>query len=149
MAYIPVALNLTNKRVVIIGGGKVALHKIWVLQKYGATLSLFGKDVCDDVKETGVNWKEVEYSQDLLVGANIVYCATDDRDVNRQIGDDARAIGAIVNVVDDPSNCDFVSPAIYQDEDMSVAVTSNAKNVFASIKLRDKIKAFLTGVTND
>jgi precorrin-2 dehydrogenase/sirohydrochlorin ferrochelatase len=144
MAYLPVALNLENRKVIIIGGGKVALHKISVVQKYGGNISLFGKKVIDEVKATGVNWKEIPYSTELLEGADIVYCATDSRETNKQIGVDARSLGAIVNVVDDPSNCDFVSPAIHQDGEMSVAVTSNGKNVFASIKLRDKIRNFLT-----
>ncbi len=82
----------------------------------------------------------------LLEGASIVYGATDSWDLNREIGADGRAIGAIVNVVDDPKNCDFVSPAIHRNGDgMSVAVTSNAKNVRASINLRNKIRDFLGG----
>ncbi len=143
MAYLPVALNLENRKVVIIGGGNIALQKVKTLQKYGADIYLYGREVFEFVRETGVRWEEKSYEKSLIEGASIVYGATDSWDLNREIGDDGRAIGAIVNVVDDPKNCDFVSPAIEQRDDISIAVTSNAKDVRASIAMRNKIREFL------
>jgi len=143
MAYLPVALNLENRLVVIIGGGNIALQKVKTLQKYGANIKVYAREVLDIVRETGVTWEEISYHSGLLSGASIVYGATDSWDLNREIGDAGRAIGAIVNVVDDPKNCDFVSPAIHQMGAMSVAVTSNAKDVMSSIRLRNKIREFL------
>ena len=143
MAYLPVALNLENRLVVIIGGGNIALQKVKTLQKYGATLKVYARDVLEIVRETGVDWEEVSYHPGLLEGASIVYGATDSWDLNRTIGADGRKVGAIVNVVDDPKNCDFVSPAIHQVGEMSIAVTSNAKDVRSSINLRNKLREFL------
>ena len=143
MAYLPVALNLEGRKVVIIGGGNIALQKVITLQKYNADIFLYGTTVFDFVRDTGVRWEERTYSPALLEGASIVYGATDNWDLNRTIGEDARAIGAIVNVVDDPKNCDFVSPAIEQREHISIAVTSNGKAVLDSIKTRNIIREIL------
>jgi len=143
MAYLPVALNLDGRLVVIIGGGNIALQKVKTLQKYDANVMVYAREVLDIVRETGVKWQEISYSSELLDGASVVYGATDSWDLNRQIGNDGRAIGAIVNVVDDPKNCDFVSPALHQIDNMSIAVTSNAKDVMSSIGLRNKIREFL------
>jgi precorrin-2 dehydrogenase/sirohydrochlorin ferrochelatase len=40
--------------------------------------------------------------------------------------------------------CQFVSPAIYKNKNFTVAVASNAENVYESIRLRNSIETFLT-----
>ncbi len=144
MSYLPVGLNLSTHPVVIIGGGVVATQKVKTLLKYEATIAVYALEVCDAIKESGAQWQEgVAYEPSLLEGAGIVYGATDNRALNRQIGADARERGAIVNVVDDPSNCDIVSPALHKEGEISIAVTSNAKNVYSSIGMRNYIRDLL------
>ncbi len=143
MSYMPVALNLDRRKVVVIGGGKIALHKVNTLLRYGAAVHVYGREVSSTIRALPVTWVETPYTPTQLEGAVVVYGATDDRALNREIGADARKLGALVNVVDDPKNCDFVSPALHQDGIMSVAVTSNGQDVMASIALRDRIRALL------
>ncbi|ERP39003.1 precorrin-2 dehydrogenase/sirohydrochlorin ferrochelatase family protein [Chitinivibrio alkaliphilus] len=150
MAYLPVGLNLKNRRVVIIGGGSVALQKARTLCAYEASVELFAREVCGEIRQLPLIWHEQrEYHPDLLQGAHIVYAATNDRSKNQQIGHDAQQRRILVNVVDDPSHCDFVSPALYREGEMSVGVTSNATNPRASIALRNRIRDFLAGGRND
>ncbi len=143
MAYLPVALNLEGRKVVIIGGGTIALQKVRTLLKYDASIFLFAREVSQDIKDTKIEWSEALYDQSQIQGASIVYGATDSRELNEEICRDARAIGAIVNVIDNPQNCDFVSPAIEQRGDISIAVTSNGKSVKDSIKTRNRIRELL------
>ncbi len=143
MSYIPVALNLANRNIVIIGGGKVATQKMSTLLKYDASISIFAKKVSKEIRNQNVQWSEVDYSPDLLCDANLVYAATDNPNTNKKIASDARSIGALVNVVDDPSNCDFVSPAIEKRDTISIAVTSNGTSVKESIAMRNKIREML------
>ncbi len=144
MAYLPAGINLSEKRVVIIGGGVVATQKVRVLLQYDAQIDVYALEICDAIKLEKVTLHEgVAFSDDMLEGAHIVYGATDNRTLNQEIGDAARERGALVNVVDDPKNCDFVSPAIHKTEEVSIAVTSNAKNVYSSIAMRNHIRDLL------
>ena len=52
-------------------------------------------------------------------------------------------MGKLINVVDNPVQSDFVSPAIFKKDKMTVAVGSNAQNVIESIELRNNIKEFV------
>ncbi len=140
MAYLPVALNLNDRRIVIIGGGKVALQKVKSLLKYEATIILYASTILEDLLDLPISCFEEPYSSKFLREADIVYATTDSREVNSAIATDARSIGALVNVVDDPSNCDFVSAAIFAQDDISVAVTSNGKNVKKSVAIRNQIR---------
>jgi len=143
MAYIPIALNLDNRRVVIIGGGKIAKQKVVTLLKYDASITLYATKILDELKELPIEWHQQSYAPELLEGAHIVYGATDNRVVNAEIAVEARKQGALVNVIDDPANCDFVSPALEKRGDISIAVTSNGKNVRDSIATRNKIRELL------
>ncbi len=143
MAYLPVALNLENRKIVIIGGGKIALQKVRTLLKYDATIELYAREISPEIDKLGISCKIGEYEKSQLIGASIVYGATDSWELNHQISLDARAAGAFVNVIDDPKNCDFVSPAIEQRGDISIAVTSNGKSVKESIATRNQIRELL------
>jgi len=63
--------------------------------------------------------------------------------VNLHVAAAARARGIPVNVCDDPRNSDFVSPAIYKQGSMSVAVSSNGTDVKRSLEWRARIEELL------
>lgn len=73
----------------------------------------------------------------------LIYACTNIRELNQQIKNDAHQLGRLINVVDKPDECDFVSPAIYRNKNISVAVSSNGQNVYKSIQVRNAIRDFL------
>jgi siroheme synthase-like protein len=90
----------------------------------------------------GVTWEEKPYEAKDLEGALLVYACTNHHETNMRIKADAVARGVLINVVDTPAECDFVSPAIYRKEYVSVAVSSNGHDVYRSISVRNLIKKF-------
>lgn len=144
MNFLPIAINIEDEQILIIGGGKVAWHKVELLSRYTSNFKVIATYFDPRVASfPGIELVQREYQKSDLQGHLIVYAATDNSELNHQIKLDGRDYRAIVNVVDVPSRCDFVSPAIYKTENMSVAVTSNGKDVYGSIAMRDKIKSFL------
>jgi len=140
MNFLPISINIEQKKILMIGGGKVAFHKIQLLQRFTNNITIVAKDVFDDVKKLGVKYIEKAYDETDLDGFLLIYAATNDRELNKQIREDAHKKGILVNVVDDPALCDFVSPAIYRNGNMTVAVGSNGEDVYKAIAWRDKIK---------
>jgi precorrin-2 dehydrogenase / sirohydrochlorin ferrochelatase len=78
-----------------------------------------------------------------------VFACTGDGDLNRRVVSDARRLGILVGAADDPEYCDFISPAIFRKGYMSVAVSSNARNVKKSIAWRDRIEELFLNETGD
>ena len=70
----------------------------------------------------------------------MVYAATNNHELNKQIRHDGRKSRILVNVVDKPYECDFVSPAVFKQDNITVAVGSNGENVFAAIHWRNQIR---------
>jgi len=78
----------------------------------------------------------------------MLYSCTNNETLDKQIAQDGRKAGVLVNIHDNPSLCQFVSPAIYQDGNISVAVSSNAENVYEAIRLRNLIQEYLGNLKN-
>ena len=139
----PIAIDVKDKKVLLIGGGKVALHKIDSLLQYANRLEVVAIEVHDEIKKKQLPYKEKPYEESDLEGSVLVYACTNISELNARIKSDAAKRNILVNVVDNPAHCDFVSPAIYRNQYISVAVSSNAKNVYKSVEVRNKIKELL------
>lgn len=139
----PLAIDVKGKKILLIGGGRIAYHKILSLQQYADNIQVVATEVSDQIKSSGITYSEKPYEPNDLQGSTLVYACTNISELNEAVLHDAHKLGILVNVVDNPGHCDFVSPAIYRRNYLSVAVTSNAQDVYESIELRNKIKAFL------
>jgi len=141
MNFLPITLDIENETILIIGGGKIAIHKIESLERFTHKIKIIAQDVVPEIRERSfIEIVEKTYEPSDLDGHLLVYAATDDQDLNSQIRSDARQYRCLVNVVDKPSNCDFISPAIHKQDQMTVAVSSNGENVFAAIHWRNQIR---------
>jgi precorrin-2 dehydrogenase/sirohydrochlorin ferrochelatase len=142
--FMPIALDVGTQKIVLIGGGKIALQKVEVLSVYAHNLFVVAREICDEIKEKGVPYIEKSYESSDVDDAFVVYACTDIRTLNKQIWEDCKQRKILINVVDDPALCDFVTPAIHRRGYVSIAVTSNAQSVMESIKVRNEIQEKIT-----
>jgi precorrin-2 dehydrogenase/sirohydrochlorin ferrochelatase len=143
MAFIPVNLNTDGRLILVVGGGKVALHKLKTIIKFARNVTVIAPKILPEIERLGVRVTRRQYCKTLLNGAFLVYACTDDTAVNRQVRRDARGIGILANVADDKKLCDFISPAVYKRGHMAVSVCSQGKDVKSAVVLRDRIKRYL------
>jgi precorrin-2 dehydrogenase/sirohydrochlorin ferrochelatase len=141
--FLPILIDISDQKILIIGGGQSALKKIRILQRFGATIQVVAENIISEVVECGVTCRRKSYEKADLDGCLMLYSCTNNEVLDRQIAKDGREAGVLVNVHDNPGLCQFVSPAIYQDGNITVAVGSNAENVQESIRLRNLIQKFL------
>lgn len=146
--FLPISIDISDQKILIIGGGQSALKKIKILQRFDAELEVVAENIIDEVYQTGVACFRKKYEKSDLRGYLMLYSCTNDDATDRQIAQDGREAGVLVNIHDKPSLCQFVSPAIYQDKNISVAVSSNAQDVYESIRLRNLIQEFLENQNN-
>lgn len=138
--FLPVSINITGKRILIIGGGKVGYHKATILHRFTDKATIISPQFHEGFDSLPFDRIEKPYEKDDLKGAFLVYVCTENEALNAQIKADAESLSVLTSVCDNPVLCDFVSPAIYKDEHVTVAVSSNARDVYQSIDIRDQIK---------
>jgi precorrin-2 dehydrogenase/sirohydrochlorin ferrochelatase len=126
MAKYPIFLELTGRRVVLIGGGAVAVRKAQALLTAGARLVVVAEkvdevltDLCTD---SGAELIRSRYSKDYLAGAVLAIAATNNRHLNKRIYEDCQELEILCNIVDQPELCDFFVPAVLKRGDLQIAV---------------------------
>lgn len=141
--YLPIAIDISGQKILIIGGGQSALKKIRILQRFDAQLVVLAENIIEEILVSGVSWAKKTYEKSDLNGYLMVYSCSNNESLDRRIAQDAKEAGVLVNIHDKPSLCQFVSPAIYQDGTIRVAVSSNAEDVYESIRVRNLIQEYL------
>lgn len=142
--YLPISIDISNQKILISGGGESAFKKLKILQRFNAEVEVLAINVCDEIKQSGFKYVECEYRKKMLKDFFMLYSCTNNFELDKQILADGKEMGVLVNIHDKPELCQFVSPAVFQHGNITVAVGSNAQNVFETIKLRDLIGEFLT-----
>lgn len=146
--FLPISIDISDRKILVIGGGQSALKKIRILQRFGANIEVLAENITDEVYASGVVCFQKKYEKNDLKGYLMLYSCTNNEELDRQILQDGREAGVLVNIHDHPALCQFVSPAIYQDGNISVAVSSNAENVYESIRIRNLIQDYLENLKN-
>ena len=143
--YYPVYLNLRGRRCVIVGGGTVAEGKIARLLDSGAQICVVSPDaspgILQYVADGQVRWEQRTYRDGDLEGAFIAIAATNVREVNRRIFEEAEQRGVMLNAVDDPPNCSFIAPSIVQRGPVTLAISTGGVSPALARKLRESLQA--------
>ena len=138
--FLPVSVNIAGRKILIVGGGKTGYHKASVLSRFTAEVTVISPEFHDGFGDLPFRLVKKEYERTDLEGAFMVYACTGNETLNVRIKNDAGARGVLACVCDSPALCDFISPAIYREANMTVAVSSDARNVRRSIAIRDRIR---------
>lgn len=141
--FLPISIDISGQKILIIGGGQSALKKLRILQRFDANVEVLAEHIIEEILTSGVAWTRKKYEKNDLKGYLMVYSCTNNETLDRQIANDAREAGVLVNIHDNPLLCQFVSPAIYQEGNIRVAVSSNAEDVYESIRIRNLIQEYL------
>lgn len=138
----PLFLDLTGQKVVLVGGGKVALRRVRTLQQCGADVVVIAPTLHSDMPT--VTHISRPYRPGDLAGATLAIAATDCRDTNRQVAQEAKDRGIPVSVADDPTACTFFFPALCVGEGLVAGVvgdgTDHAKTARTARQIRELLE---------
>ncbi|MCE2490546.1 MAG: bifunctional precorrin-2 dehydrogenase/sirohydrochlorin ferrochelatase [Anaerolineae bacterium] len=141
----PVSLNLRGKTCVIVGGGAVAARKIAGLLDTGSSIVVMSPTLDESLRDTALckdlHWLQQCWSPGSLLplAPSLVFAATDKEEVNREVAEEARQLGALVNVADDGQAGDFSNMAVLRRPPLLVALDSGGASPALVRWLRDRI----------
>lgn len=149
MAYFPMFVELENKKCLIVGGGKVALRKVMVLQDFGAIIEVVAEDICGEIKEicsqnTHITYRENAFLENDLDEIFLVVAATDDTVLNHEISVSCKKRGIYVNAVDQTEDCGFIFPSYIRQGNVVGAFSSGGQSPVITQYLKNAGKEYLT-----
>jgi precorrin-2 dehydrogenase/sirohydrochlorin ferrochelatase len=155
MRYYPVFLSLRGRRCVVVGGGKVAERKVRALLRAQASVRVLSSDLTPHLAQLATK-KRIDvirrpYRKGDLKGQArngvplLVFSATNDPAVQQEVGKEAEAIGALVNLADDREHSTFLVPASFARGDLQVAISTSGASPALARNLRRRLQAMLGG----
>jgi uroporphyrin-III C-methyltransferase/precorrin-2 dehydrogenase/sirohydrochlorin ferrochelatase len=145
--YFPVFFDLAGQRVLIVGGGEVALRKVSLLERTGALITVVAPQVAPELKARAaagtLTLAVREFVPADLDGARLVIVATSRRAINRWIANLSESRNIPVNVVDDREASRFIVPAIIDRDPVLVAISTGGASPVLARRLRERIEALI------
>jgi precorrin-2 dehydrogenase/sirohydrochlorin ferrochelatase len=139
----PVDLVVTDRRCVVVGGGKVAERKVEGLVSAGADVVVVAPVISQRIRELDVLVVERPYRAGDLDGAWLAIAATDDPEVNRAVHADGDRARVWINAADDPPACSFTLPAVVRRGPVMVTVSTAGHSPALATWIRGEIAAQL------
>ena len=146
----PIFLKLETLRLLIIGGGNVALEKLNAVATNSpeTSIHLVGITVMDAIYERSKNISKIKiearpYSFTDIEDADIVIAAVNDMVVSEQIRDNVHRAGKLVNVADKPELCDFYLSSIVKKGNLKIAISTNGKSPTIAKRLKEQINEMI------
>jgi cobalt-precorrin 5A hydrolase/precorrin-3B C17-methyltransferase len=141
-------INMARKQAVVIGGGPVGERKAAGLLQASASVRLISPEATPQLREWAragqIEWRRQPYQPGDLAGADLVFAATNQRPVNAQVAAEAKSLGLLCNIADQPEAGNFHVPAVHRQDDLVVSVSTTQKNPKRARTIRDQIGAWLS-----
>ncbi|HHT9134069.1 MAG: siroheme synthase [Planctomycetes bacterium GWA2_50_13] len=139
--YYPIYLDIRDKKCVVVGGGDVAYRKAVSLKEAGAQVVVISPDFSKDfLKEEGITMLRQKYEERCLEGATLIIAATNDKEINQRVWEEARRHGLLVNVVDQPELCNFIVPSVVNRGELQISISTGGASPAFARRLRQELE---------
>lgn len=144
MGYMPIFANVQGKKILVVGGGKVAFRKASRFIRYGAEVTVIAPDICEDLEKL----EEIKLikrrvaPQDIKKDYIFVLTATNDSCLNREIGFLCKTMDIPINRSDDYSEGDLITGSVVEAGGIYVSVFSSGvpeMSKFVSKKIEETL----------
>lgn len=147
--YLPVMLDMREKKILLVGGGAIASEKLGRLLDCTTQITVVSPACSEKMDEYisrhNLTLHSREFLDSDLDGVDIVIAAVDSAELQEHIFAEARGRGVLCNAVDLPSYCDFIFPSIVRRDDFILAVSTSG----ASPALSKYLKRFFESLIPD
>jgi uroporphyrin-III C-methyltransferase/precorrin-2 dehydrogenase/sirohydrochlorin ferrochelatase len=139
----PLLLDLSGRRVVLVGGGAVAERRLPGLLEAGASVLIVAPSIAPAISASSVDTVRRAYQRSDLEGAWLVLSATDDPAVNERVAADADAVRIWCVRADDGLSSAARTPSSVTVDGVTIAVSSDPPDPRRSAAIRDAIRLLL------
>ena len=147
MEYLPIFINLRQKKCLVVGGGSVALRKINLLLKAQTKIECIALDFCDDLialsKSNDIDLVTKHFEPEDIQNHSVIISATNDKSLNIQVSKMAHEFRIPVNVVDSPDLSSFIMPSIVDRSPVVIAVSSAGRAPVLARIIRAKLETII------
>ncbi|WP_345993065.1 bifunctional precorrin-2 dehydrogenase/sirohydrochlorin ferrochelatase [Sulfurimonas sp. HSL-1716] len=143
MSYFPAFMKLDGRKILIVGGGKIAYEKLEHLLCFTTDIEVIAQSysapMLERIKERNLAYEQRAYLQGDIEGFSIVIVAVDNIPLQAEIFEESKKHNCLCNAVDSVDYCDFIFPAYIKKDDLTIAISTSG----ASPALAKHLKKYL------
>jgi len=140
VAFFPSYINLQDRKLLLVGGGAIALEKLEKLVEFTPNIQVISREVSPKFAEFAKGHKiSIErrpYCKGDILGFDIVVVATNTVKLHREIYEESRTSRVLVNSVDNTKYCDFIFPSYIKKGDLIISVSTSGASPAMAKRLR-------------
>lgn len=145
--FFPLFTDLTEKKVVVLGAGKIASRRVKTLLSFVKNIEVIAPraslEILNLSEEGRLIYREKEYDAEDICGADIVIAATDDPKVNDAIYSACKGLGILVNTASNQQKCDFHFPGIIEQDGIVIGFNGGGRDHKKVREMRGRIEQAL------
>lgn len=147
MKTFPMFLQMQGRRVIIAGGGEQAAQKCRLILKTDAAITVLAPSLDPELEslhaQGRIEWKDGPIGPSDFKGAVLVFIATGCAGTNASLHMLAKAVGVLVNVVDQPLLCDALTPSIVDRSPVVIAIGTEGTAPVLARQIKTRIEEIL------
>lgn len=147
MKFLPIFLNVKDQPCLVVGAGQVAARKIFMLIRANAKVTVISPELSSEVEklveQNKISYLKAAFSDGDITNYKVVIAATNNREVNQQVYEQASAKNIPVNVVDTPEMCSFITPSVIDRDPVQIAISTGGSSPVLARLLRSKLETFI------
>ena len=140
MSNFPISLNLKNKKILVIGAGKIATNKINKLLDFTNDIVVLAPNISKEIKELDIKIIEKEYEKTDIEGFDIVIACIDNITLQKEIYQHTRQINILYNCSDILELCDFTFSSILKKDDLVISISTSGTSPSFSKELKNYLE---------
>lgn len=148
MGYFPFFMDIEGKSGLIVGGGEVARRKVRKLMPFQPRLTVVAPVIARELlADKALTCVQRAFREEDILGQMFVIAASDEVDVNREVGRLCREKNIPVNVADEKEACSFLFPALVKEGRLTIGISTEGASPAMAGKIRSSVEASLpTGI---
>jgi siroheme synthase-like protein len=141
--FAPISVNVKDRNILIVGGGKSALLKARGISRFTENITVIAPEIVEELKVISLNTIYEAYKEIHLDNFFMVYACTNDTILNEKIRQDCQQRNILCSICDNPDDSTFVSPAIYKNQDITISIGTNGNSPKRAISIRNQIQELI------
>ena len=148
MSYLPLFIETTGKKCLIVGGGKVASRKLIPILKAKMKVTLISPEVIEEIElnfQKNKNLKIIKrkFEPEDIEGQFLIIAATNEKTTNQRIAKLSKDNNILVNMAEDSLSGNTLIPSVVDRDPIKIAVSSGAASPILTRLVKTKLETVI------
>ncbi len=148
MSYLPLFIETTGKKCLIVGGGKVASRKLVPILKAKMKVTLISPEVIEEIelnfhKNKNLKIIKRKFKPEDIEDQFLIIAATNEKTTNKKIAKLSKDNNILVNMAEDSLSGNTLIPSVVDRDPIKIAVSSGAASPILTRLVKTRLETVI------